>query len=200
MRKYCFVVALVFLALMCAGPAAAQQQFDIAFGVRTVTAPSASSAPASFTPQSIGGGAYPTFSADYLFFKHLGIGGEVSWRASRNVYLGFQPYRPIFYDIGAVYAPPLGKHAAAELTAGIGAQSVRFYQPFFTCGFTGCTNFTSSNHFMGAFGGGLKIYVYGGVFIRPEARLYLVHNNFEFSGSRATNFGLSIGYTSRSEY
>jgi hypothetical protein len=198
LRKYCLTLCLAVICLPII--TAHAQQFDVAFGVRTVTAPSASTTPVTFTPQSIGGGAYPTFSADYLFLHNFGIGGQVSWRASRNLYLGFQPYRPIFYDVDAVFAPPLGKHAAAELSAGIGAESVRFYQPYYTCGFTGCTDYTSSNHFMGHFGGGLRIYVKGGFFVRPEAHVYLVHNNVEFSGSRAASFGLSIGYTSRSEY
>lgn len=197
MRKFliaCFVSFVVFAF----NPANAQQ-FDVAFGVRTLTGPSASTAPANFTPQSIGGGAYPTFSSDYLFLHNFGVGGEVSWRATQSTYLGFQPYRPIFYDFNGVWAPPLGKHAAAELMAGIGAESIRFYQPFLSCGFTGCTNYTSTNHFMGDVGGGVRIYVRGGLFVRPEAKLYLVHNNVEFSGSRSASFGLSIGYSARSE-
>lgn len=196
--KYLSIIALLGFVSLIMVPAQAQQ-FDVAFGVRTLMGPSASTTPASFTPQSIGGGAYPTFSGDYLFLHNFGVGAEVSWRGSQNIYLGFQPYRPIFYDFNAVWAPSLGKHAAAEFVGGIGAQSTRFYQPFFTCGFTGCTNYTSSNHFMADFGGGLRLYVRGGVFLRPEAKVYLVHNNFEFSGSRATTFGLSIGYSSRPE-
>jgi hypothetical protein len=198
LRKLVLIACFVCFAVIMITPAGAQQ-LDVAFGVRTVTAPAAEPSIDFVAPQSITGGAYPTFSADYLFLKNFGVGGEVSWRASRSVYAGFQPYRPIFYDFNAVFAPPLGKHAQAELQAGIGAESVRFYQPFFTCGFTGCTNYTSSNHFMGHFGGGVRFFVHGPIFIRPEAHLYLVHNNVEFSSSRAGSFGLSIGFSSRSE-
>ena len=35
----------------------------------------------------------------------------------------------------------------------------------------------------------------GGFFVRPEARLYLVNNNVDFSSPRVTRYGLSIGYT-----
>lgn len=198
MRKYLLIAAFTFFVVSIVRPAHAQQ-FDIAFGVRTITAPSATSAPLTYTPQSIGGGAYPTLSADYLFFHNFGIGGEVSWRASQNLYLGYQPYRPIFYDFNGVWAPPLGKHASLELSAGIGAQSVRFYQPYYNCNYISCTNYTSSNHFMGDVGAGLRVYVHGGIFVRPEVRNYFVHNNYEFSGSRATSFGLSIGFSARSE-
>jgi hypothetical protein len=33
------------------------------------------------------------------------------------------------------------------------------------------------------------------MFVRPEAHLYLVHNNFEFAGSRANSAGVSVGYS-----
>jgi hypothetical protein len=82
--------------------------------------------------------------------------------------------------------------------AGIGAESLRFYQPFFTCSsFSGCTNYSSSSHFMGHIGGGLRLFTWGNVFLRPEAHLYLVRNNFEFAGPRANSVGLSIGYSFR---
>jgi hypothetical protein len=190
---------LILLAVVClafAGAGFAQgQQFDAAFGMGTVTAPA--SASGNFTSQTVGGGAFPAFSADFLLKRHFGVGGEVAWRASQNLYGGFQPFRPIFYDFNGVWAPPLGKRAAAELSAGIGAESSRFYEPFFTCSFTSCTNYTSSNHFLGHFGGGLRLYAFGNIFVRPEAHLYLVHNNFEFSGSRVTRYGVSIGYSFR---
>jgi hypothetical protein len=47
---------------------------------------------------------------------------------------------------------------------------------------------------MGHFGGGVRFYFLGHAFVRPEAHLYLVHNNFEFSGARAVRVGASIGY------
>jgi hypothetical protein len=48
---------------------------------------------------------------------------------------------------------------------------------------------------MGDVGGGLKFYVYRSFFVRPEMRLYLIHNNVEFVSSRAFRYGASIGYT-----
>ena len=179
------------------GHAAFGQQVDFAFGMGTVSATSASDAGSSYSPQSVGGGAFPAFSGDVLFRKNFGMQGEVAWRASENTYsfLAAQPFRPLFYDFNGIWVPPLGKHASAELMAGIGAESVRFYQTFFTCGFTGCTNYVSDNHFMGHFGGGIRFYVWGHLFVRPEAHYYLIHNNFEFSGPWAARYGASVGYT-----
>jgi len=183
----------VFFLLMSA--TAYSQQLDVAFGLGTVTAPSAFDASGDFFPQSVGGGVFPSFSGDFLFFHNFGVGGEVTWRATRSLSQGFLPFRPIFYDFNAVFAPPLGKKAAAELQAGFGGESVRFYQNFITCNFFSCTNFVSANHLLGHVGGGIKIYTGHGIFIRPEAHFYFIRNNFEFSGAHATRLGASIGYT-----
>ena len=186
---------MAFSLLLLLGSAAQAQQFDLDFGVSTVTGPATTA-----TTQTISGGAYPNFGLDFLFYKNFGVGFNAAFRASQNVFQGFQPFRPFFYDVDAVYAPPLGKHAQLELQAGIGAESIRFYTPFLTCGtFTGCTNFVSSNHFLGQFGGGLRLYVTNRIFIRPEAHWYLVHNQVEFSGSHVGRFGVSIGYSFKNQ-
>ena len=195
MRKISGITFLsVFLLL---GSTVHAQQLDAAFGLGTVTAPSAFDATGAFFPQSVGGGVFPSFSGDVLFLHHFGVGGEVAWRATRNLSQGFLPFRPIFYDFNAVFAPPLGKHAAAELQGGIGGESVRFYQGFVTCSFFSCTDFVSTNHFMGHVGGGIKLYAFHNFFIRPEVHFYFIHNNVEFSGNHATRLGASIGYTFR---
>lgn len=146
----------------------------------------------------MGGGTYLNFNGDFLIRHHLGVEGEVAWRAHQNLYQGYQPYRPIFYDFGGVWATRFGRFLGVEANAGIGAESLRFYTGYNinNCSpFTGCTNYTSSNHFMGAFGGGVKLYPWHNVFIEPNARLYLIRNNVEFAGSHAVRAGISIGYT-----
>src|SRR5438270_2075014 len=142
--------ALIFLL----GSPAVAQQFDLSAGVSGLTAPSSTA-----DLQTIGGGAYPTFGLDFLFFHNLGVGFNAAFRAKENLYQGQLPFRPFFYDVDAVYAPPLGKRAQLEFSAGIGAESVRFYTPQFQCSFTGCTNFVSSNHFLGQFGAAIRLYV-----------------------------------------
>ena len=191
MRKLVLVAAAFVLAA-----SAAQAQLDAAVGVSTASGPSASSATGNYAPQNIGGGAYINFSGDYLMWHNIGFGGEIAWRASQNLWGGQLPYRPIFYDFNGIYAPRLSKNLGVELQGGIGTESVRFYTGNVTCSsFTGCSNYQSTNHFMGHFGGGIRLYAKGNFFIRPEAHLYLVHNNFEFSGPRVARYGVSIGYT-----
>ena len=193
MRKLSLLAVLVVPFLINGSVHA--QQFDVAFGVGTLTAPSASSASGNHNPVSLTGGAYPVFSADLLLKGPLGVSGELAWRGSRNLYAGFQPYRPLFYDFNGIYAPKLGPHAAAEVMAGIGWESLRFYTGTINCGAISCTDFVSSNHFMGHIGGGFRYYFHGHFFVRPEAHLYMIHNNQEFSSPYATRFGVSLGYT-----
>jgi len=193
LKKLLFFVMTFALIFLLGSPAHAQQ-FDLSAGVSGLTGPSSTA-----NLQTIGGGAYPTFGLDFLFFHNLGVGFNAAFRAKQNLYQGQLPFRPFFYDVDAVYAPPLGKRAQLELSAGIGAESVRFYTPSFQCSFTGCTNFVSSNHFLGQFGAAIRLYVTPKIFIRPEAHFYEVYNNVEFSGARASRFGVSIGYSFRNQ-
>jgi len=171
------------------------QQIDAAFGFSSLSS-AAGKTSGGFLYPTMGGGAYPSFSADFLLKHRLGIEGEMSWRASQNLYGGYQPYRPIFYAFNAIWAPKLAKSITAELMAGIGGENLRFYTGTLSCSYvTGCTNYVSSNHFMGDFGGGIRAYFWRNAFIRPEVRLYLINNNVEFSSSYAARYGVSLGYS-----
>ena len=190
-----------FFAFACAMLAASSnfaeaQRIDIGFGVSTTLAPAANS-----TGPSLSGGTFPGFSGDVLFWHNLGIGGEVFFRASQSTgyenLTGFN-YRPVFYDINAVYSPKLASHTYLELVGGIGALDTHIYEcnvGGVTCG--GTTIISSSNHFDADFGAGIKFYPKGGFFIRPEARVYLVNNNTDYSSGHATRVGVSVGYTFR---
>lgn len=198
--KQIFLLSFV-LCLLSAVPARAQfspaPQGDVGFGVGTVIAPSSFSASGNHSPQTIAGGAYLNFSGDYLFWRHLGVEGEVAWRASQNLYQGYQPFRPIFYDFNAIYAPPLGKYAQLELLGGIGGLSTRFYTQTYSCNYFtySCTNYVSANHFAGDVGAGFRVYLTHSVFLRPEFREYFIHNNVEFSSNHATRAGVTLGYS-----
>lgn len=186
----------LFLFLFAAAYTLQAQQLDAAFGFNTLTAPSNQTITSTnFYPQSIGGGFFPSFSADYLFKNHLGIEGEVAWRGKDNYYAGYQPFRPILYDFNVMYAPYIGKKVELEALAGFGGQSTRFYTGQYNCSFYSCTDYTSSNHLMGDVGVGVRLYVWNRFFVRPDARFYFVHNNFEFNSSHSERYGVSIGYS-----
>lgn len=195
MRKLALLTA-IFGSLLFATVASAQQA-DFGFGVGTLVSPG------SYSTNNVGftvpekGGAYPNFNFDVIFHKRIGFGAEVAWKATQGQYGGDggQPFRPILYDVNAVYQPRLGKKIGADLAAGIGAQSTRFYLPFCTNSFT-CNNYTSSNHFDIHLGGGIRYYVWHHVFVRPELNYYRVFNNTaDFSSDNLLRVGATIGYT-----
>ena len=188
-----FCASLLFAGTLCA------QQIDAQFGISGINAPSATNFNAndlSHSPQSLSGGVYPGFAADFIVWHNLGFNGEVSWKASQGQYQGSVPYRPILYDFNGVYVRRFGR-AGFALMGGLGAESIRFYGNFAAnCNnFGQCTNYVSSNHFLGHVGGALRLYVTHSVYVAPEAHFYFVHNNLEFTSDHATRYGLNIGYT-----
>ena len=186
----------VFVALLFCVSKPAHAQMDIAFGASTLNSPSSTTPTFIFGPQPLNGGTYLSISGNQLFFKdQFGVGGEISWKASQALYAGYQPYRPIFWDFNGVWVPKIGKRAEGEFQAGIGAESIRFYNNFYTCNFTSCTNYTTSTHFMGHFSAGLRLYFAGNAFIRPEVHFYAVNNNQEFTSNKILRYGLSLGYS-----
>lgn len=200
MKKLAAVSTLAVAVLFAMGAQA--QEFHGAFGFGTVKAPAASTDSSGISFPSLSGGLYPSFSGIFILKHHIGFGGEVAWRAHQALYTEagsfgvFQaPYRPIFYDFNAVYGSNFGKKFGGDVMAGIGGEDLRFYQPTFTCGFTSCTNYVSSNHFAFHVGADIRYYFWGHAFIRPEAHYYVVHNNVEFNGANVSRFAVSIGYS-----
>jgi len=118
LKKLSLILVLVLPCLVHGTVLA--QEFDVAIGAGTIIAPSATSASGDHSPVTLSGGTYPVFSAALLLKGPLGVSGELAWRASRNIYGGFQPERPLFYDFNGMFAPKIGKHATAELMGGIG--------------------------------------------------------------------------------
>jgi len=140
------------------------------------------------------GGFYPSVSADVIFHRRIGFDFETAWRGGQGDYEG-QPYRPILTDFNAMYQPKIGKKVGLDLMGGIGWQSTRFYLPYCTNGFT-CNNFTSNHSFLVDLGGGIRYYVWGHFFVRPEVHYYHILNNTNvFSSDDVFRVGASIGYT-----
>jgi hypothetical protein len=174
------------------------QNIDLAVGGSSLWGTKASQATSGHSPESLSGGSYFSVSGDWLLHKRFGVQAEVAWRGSRAIYFpgGFnQPYRPFFYDANAIWAPKIRKRLAAEFLAGVGIENTRFYKGNQACTFLACTNFVTSTHFMEHLGGGLRVYAFHGLFVRPEAHLYLIHNNVEFSSNHTVRYGVSMGYS-----
>ncbi|HEY6766141.1 MAG TPA: hypothetical protein VI386_15395 [Candidatus Sulfotelmatobacter sp.] len=198
MRKITLLTAIcgfLFLASL-----ADAQQGDAMFGLSTVMSSGTTSCSISsgscFVPEK--GGVYPSISADVVFHKRVGFNFEAAWKGSQGNYAGLGiPFRPIIFDFNGLYQPRLGKKVGLDLMAGVGWQTTRFYgyQPTSNCVFFGAC-YTSSNHFLVDVGGGIRYYVWGHVFVRPEAHFYhIVNNTSDFSSNNIGRVGASIGYT-----
>lgn len=201
MRKFGFLV-LVLSFFSFAGLASAQQA-DAMVGFSTIMS-SGSNTPCtiSFTSTCVGpekGGLYTTISGDVIFRHRIGFNFEANWRTKQGLDTanGGQLYRPILFDFNGVYQPKLSRKAGLDLMGGIGWQTTRFYQYTNTSSclvFGSC--YVSNNHFLVHVGGGLRYYVYGHVFVRPEAHLYHIMNNTDvFTNNNVVRVGASIGYT-----
>jgi len=193
------LVAPVFAFLFFVQLASAQQA-DAMFGFGTLLS-SGTSACDLLTSSCVipeKGGLYPSISADVIFHKRVGFNFESTWRASQGNYAGLgEPFRPIILDFNAMYQPKLGKKLGLDVFGGVGFQSTRFYGYTYTtsCEYYGAC-YNSTDHFLVDGGAGLRYYVWGHFFVRPEVHVYHIMNNTDaFSTNNVVHVGASIGYT-----
>lgn len=193
---------LALLAVICGffilASLAQAQQGDAMFGFGTIMSSGTTACGLTSCVIPEKGGLYTSFSGDVVFHKRVGFNVEGAWRTSQGNYAGLGiPYRPILFDFNGLYQPRISKKVGADLMAGVGWQTTRFYgyQPTTSCiDFNAC--YTSSNHFLVDIGGGLRYYVHGHIFVRPEAHFYHIMNNTaDFSSNNVVRVGASIGYT-----
>lgn len=200
LKKFAAFFVTVSAFLLFANLASAQQG-DAMFGFGTIIAPGAAACNATTgCPEK--GGLYPNIGADVIFHQRIGFGFDVNWKGGQGAYggTGGPPFRPILLDFNAVFQPRITKTVGLDLFGGIGWQDTRLYSGTYTCTIT-CTNYTSTNHFLIDVGAGIRYYVWGHVFVRPEVRYYNIMNNgltnssIGFSNNSIVRAGASIGYT-----
>ena len=113
MRKFALIpstcAVLFFTTLAWA------QQMDVAVGVGILLSTKNPNASEAFLPPAEKGGLYPSISFDRIFKNHYGYSGEVVTGYKQQIYNGFQGYRPVFYDVNAVFAPHLRKENRCRL-------------------------------------------------------------------------------------
>ena len=207
MRKLAFLA--VILAVFAFASLASAQQGDAYIGGGTLLSSSASSTLIPGTNCSTNssgnavcpekGGTYLNLGADVIFKHRIGGAFDVNWKASQGAFggPGGQPYRPLLFTFNGVYQPRISKKAGLDLFGGIGWQSTRFYayQATTSCVYFGAC-YTSSNHFLVDVGGGIRYYVWGHMFLRPEVRVFHILNNSDnFTSNNVIRVGASIGYT-----
>ena len=151
------------------------------------------------------GGAFGLFGVDYMFKPHFGVNGEYAFRFRQAPYLpdaGLN-MRPGFYDFNAVWEPISGseKRIVPVLEAGIGGARVALYVTQ-QCSVTGINCSSSfpagfnANHFQVHAAAGVKLYIRGNLFIKPQFDFHYVTSLTDQFGRNWVPQGtVSIGYT-----
>jgi hypothetical protein len=151
------------------------------------------------------GGAFGVFGADFMFRPHFGVNAEYSFRFAQAPYLpdaGLN-MRPAFYDFNAVWEPISGaeRRIVPVLEGGIGGARVALYITQ-QCSVTGINCSSSSpagfnaNHFQVHAAAGVKLYVKGNLFIKPQFDFRYVPNlTDQFGRSWVPEYTVSVGYT-----
>jgi len=187
-----FLLASVLTALVTFAPA---QQIDLAAGASTLWSSKPHTASEAFLPPAESGGTYAGASLQYFGERRVGINIEGTFRVKEGLYNGYQFHRPILYDVNAVYAHRLATKMRGDLMAGVGGETLLFYNQT-NCNFSsGCRVHVNDTHFLLHFGVGVRYYVWKNFFVRPEAHYYFIPNNSEFHSDHVLRVGASIGHT-----
>lgn len=149
------------------------------------------------------GGVFGVFGVDFMWKPHLGFNGEYSFRFAQANYLpaaGLK-FRPAFYDFNVVYEPVSGGRIAPLVEGGIGGARIALYQAQ-TVSVTGITTTFSypaglnANHFQAHGAVGVKLYVKGNIFLKPQFDIhYVTHLTDQFGRDWVPEYTISVGYT-----
>jgi hypothetical protein len=194
----------VFLGFFAATQLAPAQTASFYYGVGTATNSSSNQQIDTFstgnpytTPKM--GGLFSDLGANFMFSKHFGVGGDLSWRDTSAAYAGLN-YRPFFYNFDGIYEPLKTKRAEPEFRLGLGGVSVRYsYNQQFCDKFTGCSTsnefLESSHHFQTHAAAAVRLYATDHVFIRPAFDFHYVDNFFQFGHNWVPEYSVGVGYT-----
>lgn len=149
------------------------------------------------------GGLFGTVGVDYMFKRHYGINGEYTTKIGDAVYLpnGGLKMRPNFYDVNFLWEPRSGdKRFMPYANTGFGGTRISLYfNP--SDAVTGLstptgTFFHSNNYLQWHVGLGMKVYVHGNIFVKPEFDLhYTIHLNNQFARNGVIGYVIAAGYT-----
>lgn len=160
--------------------------------------------PGTCLPVSGMGGVFGVFGADFMIKPHLGINGEYTFRFAQASYVGAQNsvgipinIRPGFYDFNAIYQPTSGdKTFVPVLEGGIGGAKMSFYFSQTGTAFSQSSYFISSSHFALHGAAGVKWYLHGDIFLKPQVDLrYVPHLTSQYGRNFVPELTLSVGYT-----
>jgi hypothetical protein len=172
------------------------QQFDFAVGGGTLFSTKNITASQAYPAPAEKGGVFPSVSIERVFKNHYGYSAEFAFRFDQGLYNDYQKFRPVIYDVNAVYNYRLAKKFTADMQAGLGGQSTLFYSPIGNCVYSACSTHLDSNRFLLHAGFGLRYALFHRLFVRPEANYYrIINNTVDFHSDNVLRLGASVGYT-----
>lgn len=229
MKRICRYLPIFALPLAFLPLAHAQSGVDFAVGFGGAQAPAAKTGLDPNTllgctlgtnPSGAGCASTPAlnafmmgFSGDLMFWKHFGIGAEVSFQPAKQNYVTLQSASPTLgqgainlqsrttlYDFNGIYQPVKTERVAVKLYGGIGGANLKFYESgTSTTALTGTQAFSqyfgSANHFQVHGGAAVQIYLKGHLFIRPQFDIHYVNNLSQFGHNYITQEMVWLGYT-----
>lgn len=187
--------ACAFLLFASLAPAQDVDHVDIGAGGSTLFSFASNNSSLAYAPPIEKGGTFAGLSAAIVLKNHYGLFAEGSFRYHKGLYNGYQEFRPIFYDVNALYSRRVANKVLGELMAGVGGESLIFYNQFGFCNSAACGARVTANHFAVHAGADLRYTFLRRFFLRPEVHYYLIPNNSEFRSDHVLRLGASIGYT-----
>jgi hypothetical protein len=152
------------------------------------------------------------FGGNLMLWKHFGVGAAVSLQPNKPSYvdLGANPAygytassinsRLTLYDFDGIYQPYHSKKVDFRISGGFGGANLKFYQSASTTtALTGSQSYSqyfgSSNHIQVHGAVGVPIYVTDHIFIRPEFRIYDIHNLYQYGSNLVKEELVWVGYS-----
>jgi hypothetical protein len=204
-----FPIVFLFLLALATAPRAQAQSVSAYFGAGTATDRACTNPNLCIDqtdPVTGNGdnapkmtGAFGKIGGDFMFNSHLGFGVQTDFKFSQGDYLGFG-YRPIFFDFNAIYHPipdDLTKgRIVPEFQGGAGGVRFNIYTPNMPSAFGNQTQLlATTNHFEVHGAIAVKMYLKGGIFIKPQVDARYVPNFSQFGSNFVPEFSASLGYT-----
>ena len=215
MPKFTFRVLLPLALLLAVATSARAQQISpyFAFGGERDSLGTTSNATFACTtgqlfdgftgacePGPTMGGLFGSVGVDLMVKRHLGINGEYTFRFSQATYLPNEGLnmRPSFYDVNALWQP-VGRRFVPFLEAGAGGARLGLEFTSANCVTGSCGTYTPPsgyNYFQIHFAAGMKVYVKGRIFVKPDFDLHYVrHLKNEFGRNSVFGYTVAVGYT-----
>ena len=145
------------------------------------------------------GGAFLDAGASIMFSPHMGVGADVSWRATHGHTRGFSTGRT-FYNFDGIWEPVSTHRFEPEIHAGLGGMHIGYtYSQTYCDQLAGCSTSNqtveTSSHFQLHAAAAARLYVTDHIFVRPAFDPHYVNNLFQFSSDWVPEYTVGIGYS-----